>query len=128
MVARYDNLGKGASGAAVQNLNLMLGLPEATGVHLPRPEAVVQLDTGGDKPRPYEGAVNAKPGAGGIANVGKGDIANANVGDGGVTNANVGEGGIANAGEGGGANPKAGEAKARAGGVADATGAAGESA
>jgi N-acetyl-gamma-glutamyl-phosphate reductase len=28
-VARLDNLGKGASGAAVQNLNLMLGLPEA---------------------------------------------------------------------------------------------------
>jgi N-acetyl-gamma-glutamyl-phosphate reductase len=29
LVARLDNLGKGASGAAVQNLNLMLGLPEA---------------------------------------------------------------------------------------------------
>jgi len=28
LVARLDNLGKGASGAAVQNLNLMLGLPE----------------------------------------------------------------------------------------------------
>jgi N-acetyl-gamma-glutamyl-phosphate reductase len=27
--ARLDNLGKGASGAAVQNLNLMLGLPES---------------------------------------------------------------------------------------------------
>ena len=26
LVAVYDNLGKGASGAAVQNLNLMLGL------------------------------------------------------------------------------------------------------
>ena len=25
---KLDNLGKGASGAAVQNLNLMLGLPE----------------------------------------------------------------------------------------------------
>lgn len=35
VLARYDNLGKGASGAAVQNLNIMLGLPEATGVHLP---------------------------------------------------------------------------------------------
>ncbi len=34
LVARFDNLGKGASGAAVQNLNLMLGLPEAAGVHL----------------------------------------------------------------------------------------------
>ena len=28
LVARYDNLGKGAAGAAVQNLNLMLGLEE----------------------------------------------------------------------------------------------------
>ncbi len=32
VVARYDNLGKGASGAAVQNLNLMLGLPELSGL------------------------------------------------------------------------------------------------
>jgi N-acetyl-gamma-glutamyl-phosphate reductase len=31
LVARYDNLGKGACGAAIQNLNLMLGLPEALG-------------------------------------------------------------------------------------------------
>ncbi|CAN5415572.1 N-acetyl-gamma-glutamyl-phosphate reductase [soil metagenome] len=31
LVALLDNLGKGASGAAVQNLNLMLGLDEATG-------------------------------------------------------------------------------------------------
>lgn len=29
LVAQLDNLGKGASGAAVQNLNIMLGLPEA---------------------------------------------------------------------------------------------------
>ncbi|MBN9437064.1 N-acetyl-gamma-glutamyl-phosphate reductase [Bosea sp. (in: a-proteobacteria)] len=29
LVARLDNLGKGASGAAVQNIRLMLGLPEA---------------------------------------------------------------------------------------------------
>lgn len=29
LVARYDNLGKGASGAAVQNLGLMLGVPVA---------------------------------------------------------------------------------------------------
>jgi N-acetyl-gamma-glutamyl-phosphate reductase len=29
LVARLDNLGKGASGAAVQNMRLMLGLPEA---------------------------------------------------------------------------------------------------
>ena len=32
IVSRYDNLGKGASGAAVQNLNLMLGLTETTGL------------------------------------------------------------------------------------------------
>ena len=29
LVARLDNLGKGASGAAVQNLSLMLGLERA---------------------------------------------------------------------------------------------------
>jgi N-acetyl-gamma-glutamyl-phosphate reductase len=32
LVALLDNLGKGASGAAVQNLNLMLGLPETAGL------------------------------------------------------------------------------------------------
>jgi N-acetyl-gamma-glutamyl-phosphate reductase len=32
LVAVLDNLGKGASGAAVQNLNIMLGLPENTGL------------------------------------------------------------------------------------------------
>ncbi|HMJ10996.1 MAG TPA: hypothetical protein VK524_06290, partial [Polyangiaceae bacterium] len=32
IVARFDNLGKGASGAAVQNMNLMLGLPEQAGL------------------------------------------------------------------------------------------------
>lgn len=32
LVARYDNLGKGAAGAAVQNLNLMIGLDETTGL------------------------------------------------------------------------------------------------
>ncbi len=31
--ARFDNLGKGASGAAVQNMNLMLGLEETKGLH-----------------------------------------------------------------------------------------------
>ena len=36
LVARLDNLGKGASGAAVQNLRLMLGLP----VDARRPEVV----------------------------------------------------------------------------------------
>ncbi len=32
LIARYDNLGKGASGAAVQNLNIVLGLDEETGL------------------------------------------------------------------------------------------------
>ena len=32
LCARYDNLGKGASGAAVQNMNLMLGIEETTGL------------------------------------------------------------------------------------------------
>jgi N-acetyl-gamma-glutamyl-phosphate reductase len=32
LVALLDNLGKGASGAAVQNLNIMLGLPERAGL------------------------------------------------------------------------------------------------
>lgn len=34
LVAVLDNLGKGASGAAVQNLNLMAGLPETSGLQL----------------------------------------------------------------------------------------------
>ena len=34
LVARLDNLGKGASGAAVQNLNLLCGLPETAGLKL----------------------------------------------------------------------------------------------
>jgi len=34
LVARLDNLGKGASGAAIQNLNIMCGLPETTGLAL----------------------------------------------------------------------------------------------
>src|SRR6185312_7916308 len=32
VVAAFDNLGKGAGGAAVQNLNIMLGLPETAGL------------------------------------------------------------------------------------------------
>jgi N-acetyl-gamma-glutamyl-phosphate reductase len=32
LVARLDNLGKGASGAAIQNMRLMLGFPEPTGL------------------------------------------------------------------------------------------------
>ncbi|HWW63603.1 MAG TPA: N-acetyl-gamma-glutamyl-phosphate reductase [Sphingomonadaceae bacterium] len=34
LVAALDNLGKGAAGAAVQNLNLVLGLPEEEGLRL----------------------------------------------------------------------------------------------
>lgn len=34
LVAMLDNLGKGASGAAIQNLNIMCGLPETTGLRL----------------------------------------------------------------------------------------------
>ena len=35
LMSLYDNLGKGASGAAVQNLNLMIGADEKLGVDLP---------------------------------------------------------------------------------------------
>lgn len=35
VTARFDNLGKGASGAAVQNMNLMLGMEETAGLSLP---------------------------------------------------------------------------------------------
>jgi N-acetyl-gamma-glutamyl-phosphate reductase len=35
LVALLDNLGKGASGAAVQNMNLMLGLSETSGLETP---------------------------------------------------------------------------------------------
>ena len=34
LTALFDNLGKGASGAAVQNMNLMLGLAETAGLKL----------------------------------------------------------------------------------------------
>lgn len=34
LIARLDNLGKGASGAAIQNLNLMCGIDEAVGLKL----------------------------------------------------------------------------------------------
>ena len=37
LAAQLDNLGKGAAGQTVQNMNLMLGLPEATGLE---PEAL----------------------------------------------------------------------------------------
>ena len=34
LVSRFDNLGKGASGAAIQNMNLLLGLDQATGLNV----------------------------------------------------------------------------------------------
>ena len=34
LVARFDNLGKGASGAAVQNMNILLGVDESTGLSI----------------------------------------------------------------------------------------------
>ena len=32
LISRFDNLGKGASGAAIQNMNIRMGLPEDTGL------------------------------------------------------------------------------------------------
>ena len=34
LISRYDNLGKGASGAAVQCMNLSLGISETKGLEL----------------------------------------------------------------------------------------------
>ena len=34
LVSRFDNLGKGASGAAIQNMNLLLGVDETTGLNV----------------------------------------------------------------------------------------------
>ena len=34
LVARFDNLGKGASGAAIQNMNILLGVDEDTGLNV----------------------------------------------------------------------------------------------
>ncbi len=34
LVSRFDNLGKGASGAAIQNMNILLGCDETTGLNL----------------------------------------------------------------------------------------------
>ena len=36
LVSRFDNLGKGASGAAVQNMNLLMGIDEKTGLNIKR--------------------------------------------------------------------------------------------
>jgi len=32
LVSTFDNLGKGASGAAIQNMNILLGIDETTGL------------------------------------------------------------------------------------------------
>jgi len=34
LVSRFDNLGKGASGAAIQNMNILLGVAEETGLNV----------------------------------------------------------------------------------------------
>jgi N-acetyl-gamma-glutamyl-phosphate reductase len=34
LVARFDNLGKSASGAAIQNMNVLLGIEETKGLDL----------------------------------------------------------------------------------------------
>ena len=34
LVSRFDNLGKGASGAAIQNMNIVMGLEECTGLNV----------------------------------------------------------------------------------------------
>ena len=34
LVARFDNLGKGASGAAIQNMNILMGIEESTGLNV----------------------------------------------------------------------------------------------
>ena len=34
LISRFDNLGKGASGAAIQNMNILMGLPEDTGLNI----------------------------------------------------------------------------------------------
>ncbi|MBQ2890597.1 MAG: N-acetyl-gamma-glutamyl-phosphate reductase [Clostridia bacterium] len=34
LTARFDNLGKGASGSAIQNMNILLGVPEETGLNV----------------------------------------------------------------------------------------------
>ena len=34
LISLFDNLGKGASGAAIQNMNIVMGVPETTGLVL----------------------------------------------------------------------------------------------
>ena len=40
LTARFDNLGKGASGAAIQNMNIRLGLEETAGLTLSERKAL----------------------------------------------------------------------------------------
>ena len=34
LVSRFDNLGKGASGSAIQNMNILIGADECTGLNI----------------------------------------------------------------------------------------------
>ena len=34
LVSRFDNLGKGSSGAAIQNMNIVMGTEETTGLNV----------------------------------------------------------------------------------------------
>ena len=34
LISRFDNLGKGASGAAIQNMNIIMGVPDETGLDI----------------------------------------------------------------------------------------------
>ena len=34
LVSRFDNLGKGASGAAIQNMNIVLGVDQRVGLEI----------------------------------------------------------------------------------------------
>ena len=34
LTSRFDNLGKGASGSAIQNMNILLGVDEAVGLNI----------------------------------------------------------------------------------------------
>ena len=36
-----DNIGKGAAGQAIQNMNLIMGLPETTGLMMPPDVSVI---------------------------------------------------------------------------------------
>ena len=47
LVSRFDNLGKGASGAAIQNMNIVLGLPETTGLEIANSVSATKSNIGG---------------------------------------------------------------------------------